>query len=1335
MVGRPGMRLVVLRGSLAALVFAIALPVFGQRPTGGAADLVREFVHESWSVRDDLPAANFFTVLQGRDGYLWFATDHGLVRFDGVRMTLFEPQPASATADQGVTAITEGRDGGLWVGTSAGMVARFDGSRFGDWVKTGGNRVAAVMEDGAGAVWAGTNLGVCRVEGHTCTTWPGSAGMFVRTMGLDARGQLYVGGRGLFRRTATGFETLSILPTPNAAVSHISWDRTGTMWLATSEGVLRVVLAREPGGAPQVTTLDTRDGLPSKYALTVVPGAGDDLWIGTLGGGIAVRRQGRVMSMNLVDGLSDSRVNRIALDAEGRVWAATSGGLDRFSPRACITYGRQDGLPDPLVWTVEGNASGDIWLSTDAGGITRFVGGHFTTWHLPGPRVRQEVGAVVPMRDGSLLITLVQGGVVRFRNGRFDDLSVLPGAPTGRVRKIVERANGEAYLAGAQGLFRFKDGAFTRIDLPGAGGDVGLNTMTLAPDGSLWAIGSALYHVRETRAERVATLAQLGLGSVSALMAEADRLWLSPAHGGLHLREASGRVSALAGANPDLLSDAFVVVDDHRGYVWLASTFGLQRVPKQGLLDFAAGRAKTVQVDRFDKNDGLLSTEFNSSGGSSAWLAPDGRLWLAGAYGLVQVDPARLAPRHAALHVRVETVRAAGRAHPLAGGATVQKGEPIEIDFTALGLHAPRRARFRYRLSGFDEQWVESGTRRTAYYTNLPGGTYQFEVTVTTDAGLWSTGAATLPLRIVPPFYETLTFLSFATLGIVAAAVVLLDWRGRALRRRARLLEQQVTERTRALQEQMASRQEAEEALRRAHDDLEVSVAARTRELARANEALSLSQDRLRLLVQQLPAVLWSTDASLVCTSLMGSGLTPLGLQPDVIVGRSLSEFAAALDPAHWAIDAHRRALAGESQTREDRLGGRVYDWRLEPLRDGAGAITGTVGLALDVTDQTRLQEQFLQAQKMEGIGRLAGGVAHDLNNILTAVLGFVDLGEASRDASELRGNLEEIRQAAERAASLTRQLLAFARRQPTTPRTLDLNAVLSNLEPMLRRLIGEDVELSITCGGPACVVRADAGNLEQVIVNLVVNGRDAMPQGGGLTIECAALTLAGDRAAELEVPFGDYVRLTVRDTGCGMPEEVRRHAFEPFFTTKGQGQGTGLGLATCFGIVRQAGGSITIDSVVGYGTAVMVYLPRAHGALDQQTEAAGTPMPRGAETVLVAEDEPQVRHLVRSALERCGYRVLEAVDGEDALEVAAAHGGRIDLLLSDVVMPRMGGPELARRLSVVRPGTRLLFMSGYAEQTLLDEAARAGAGQPIAKPFRVNALADRVREALDGMH
>jgi two-component system, cell cycle sensor histidine kinase and response regulator CckA len=287
----------------------------------------------------------------------------------------------------------------------------------------------------------------------------------------------------------------------------------------------------------------------------------------------------------------------------------------------------------------------------------------------------------------------------------------------------------------------------------------------------------------------------------------------------------------------------------------------------------------------------------------------------------------------------------------------------------------------------------------------------------------------------------------------------------------------------------------------------------------------------------------------------------------------------------------------------------------------------------------------------------------------------------------------------------------------------------------MLRRLIGEDVELSLACNGDeTSVVRADAGNLEQVIVNLVVNGRDAMPEGGGLTIDCSQVTLAGDRAAELEVPFGDYVRMTVRDTGCGMPEEVRRHAFEPFFTTKAQGKGTGLGLATCFGIVRQAGGSITIDSVVGYGTAVTVYLPRFHGALDQQADSTGTPMPRGAETVLVAEDEPQVRHLVRRALERCGYRVLEAVDGEDALEVAAAHGGRIDLLLSDVVMPRMGGPEPARRLSVDRPETRLLFMSGYAEQTLLDEAARAGAGQPIAKPFRVNALADRVREALDGV-
>jgi two-component system, cell cycle sensor histidine kinase and response regulator CckA len=379
-------------------------------------------------------------------------------------------------------------------------------------------------------------------------------------------------------------------------------------------------------------------------------------------------------------------------------------------------------------------------------------------------------------------------------------------------------------------------------------------------------------------------------------------------------------------------------------------------------------------------------------------------------------------------------------------------------------------------------------------------------------------------------------------------------------------------------------------------------------------------------------------------------------------------------------------------------------------------------------------EEQLRQAQKMEAIGRLAGGVAHDFNNLLSVIMGYAQVLASELDPSvPSRSFVEEIQSAGLRAAQLTKQLLAFGRKQVLVPRLVDLNEIISDMARMLERIIGEDIDLRLVPAPELGLASLDPHQVEQIVMNLVVNARDAMPSGGKLTIETQNVTLDEEFATRhLGVAPGPFVMIAVTDTGAGLDADTRARIFEPFFTTKRGGQGTGLGLSTVFGIVQQSGGTIWVYSEVGRGTTFKIYFPVSDG----HAEALRTsPMPdvmRGSETVLLVEDEPLVRTLVKKILTRLGYDVLEAASGAEALEIHKATGKRVDLLLTDVVMPNMSGVELAAALRERLPGLRVLMMSGYTDNAMQHHGARTEELPLLDKPIDVHSLGKRVREALD---
>ena len=381
-------------------------------------------------------------------------------------------------------------------------------------------------------------------------------------------------------------------------------------------------------------------------------------------------------------------------------------------------------------------------------------------------------------------------------------------------------------------------------------------------------------------------------------------------------------------------------------------------------------------------------------------------------------------------------------------------------------------------------------------------------------------------------------------------------------------------------------------------------------------------------------------------------------------------------------------------------------------------------------------EKQLLQSQKLEAVGRLAGGISHDFNNLLTVILGYSDIMKRNLQVGHpLRRNVEEIVRASERAASLTRQLLAFSRKQVMQPKVFDLNTIVTDLEKMLRRMIGEDVELRVSLKDELDHIKADPVQLEQVIMNLVVNARDAMPRGGKLSIETSNVYLDEAYAREhVSVVPGDYVMLAISDTGCGMKEETRLHIFEPFFTTKEQGKGTGLGLSMVYGIVRQSGGNVWVYSEEGRGTTFKIYFPRvtAHAEVFKRI-SGGLDSPRGSETILLVEDAELVRKLARQVLEAAGYRVLEAASAEAAIDICERiNGDKIDLLLTDVVMPGMSGNEMSRILLAKQPDMPVLYMSGYTDDAIVQHGVLEAGINFLQKPFTPGALASKVREVLD---
>ena len=527
-------------------------------------------------------------------------------------------------------------------------------------------------------------------------------------------------------------------------------------------------------------------------------------------------------------------------------------------------------------------------------------------------------------------------------------------------------------------------------------------------------------------------------------------------------------------------------------------------------------------------------------------------------------------------------------------------------------------------------------------------------------------------------------------------------------------------------------------AVRRAMKEVEEQATNR-----RTKESLRETEQQLRIVFSESPLgiALVGVDGRPLLTNAALQKM--LGYTGEELSRMPFTEFTHPEDCAK-DVDLYQQLIQGtrhsyQIEKRYLRKDGQVVFGRLSVnvAREPANHSNFAIGMVEDITDRRNLETQFIEAQKMDVIGQLASGVAHDFNNILAIVMGYNDLlAKELPPDSPFQGYSEEIRLASARAAQLTKQLLVFSRKQTVQPAILDLNVVVQDLDKMLRRLIGEHIEMAVVSGESIGHIKADSGYIGQVVMNLAINARDAMPDGGKLTIATNNVTLDVEHECGRKTVIpGNYVMLSVQDTGTGMNSNVKAHLFEAFFTTKPLGKGTGLGLATCRTIVEQCLGHISFSSEVGKGTIFRVYFPRVYQPLNVETSPVPTgPLPRGTETLLLVEDEPGVRQMACRVLENQGYEVLSAPNGQDALRVARDHRGNpIQLVVSDVIMPRMGGKAMAEWLKTAYPDLKILFTSGYTDGDIVESGVLAAGVVFLPKPYTPATLAYKVREMLDG--
>jgi PAS domain S-box-containing protein len=1268
---------------------------------------ITQYGVQVWTTAQGLPSNAVNAVLQSRDGYLWLGTEDGLVRFDGTQFTLYDRSTVPAFKVSDVTALVETPSGVLYAATTGGVIRFKNGlfTRFGREQGLGEERVWAICGDGGEGLWIGTpHDGLYRLEGEAVSRFPivppePTSGVNTLVAALPGSyglrpGEspgLYVGQGFWLSLLSGGRSERLVLPEPfcRSPVTAVLPDHLGRLWVGTDIGVVRLSAA-----GPKAFT--TAEGLKNDRIFFIAGDGDGNTWIGSYGGGLArVTPDDRVEVLTVETGLADDRPLCFLEDRQGAAWVGTrGGGLNRLVGGPAIPFTTVQGLTSDKVYSILQDRQGALWLGTAGGGVNRIQGGKNSSWTIRQGLSSDSVYALFEDRDGILWAGTGDGRLNRFDGRGFSTVHFQPEGSRAKVACIAQDRDGTLWVGTrGSGLWARRGGRFD----PVAAGDKppgwGIYAILFDGDGTMWlGTSEGLYRKDAGGFTHCLQEPELGREKVFGLCRDTSgNLWLTTYSGGL-ICYRDGRARRITGEFGLGKNTFYQALDDGRGSLWLTSNGGILVVALADLKAFLEGRSATVRSRVLGIEEGLLTLECNGGGQPSACLASDGQLWFPTARGAVAVDPKRLASLGPPPPAHIQSILANGQPMPLGGGVTLPRGAgALEIRFSVPSLLHPGRYQVAYQLEGFDRGWIPAGRRRTAYYTNLPPGSFRFRVR--SEDGPLTGPEAALSIRLDPPLYRHPLFVALLAALVAVAGFAAYRLRVGLLERRGGVLEEMVARRTAELTSERDRVQALEERYR-------AVVEGQTEMICR------FTPDGTLLFANATLARLWGQDPE----KMQGENL--FEILPER-VRQGTRDGLASLSPSEpFRMMEQRVAAPGGAL--------RIHQWSVRAFFNAQGKVTGYQAVGRDVTELRRLREQLVQAQKMEAIGLLAGGVAHDFNNLLQAMLsaaGTLRRSCATCDRGE--AVVREIEQDIHRAAQLTRQLLLFARRETARPEALDLNTVARGVDGLLRRFLRENIIFEISLCEGALPVRADVGQLEQAVVNLVVNACDAMPEGG-------RLVLSTGREGR------SFAWFSVRDSGPGIPEELKGRIFEPFFTTKGVDQGTGLGLSVVLGIVQRNGGTIEVVTPPGGGAEFRVVLPLMEEPLPE-APGTGSASPGSRERplhrVLLVEDATGVREWLGEALSMLGYRVTAASTMRAAMDRLEA--GSYDVVLSDVLLPDGSGVDIARRVAAMFPSPALVLVSGYSRDDVLRREVMEGNVRFLQKPFGLDALEREMAAAL----
>ena len=1283
------------------IFLALTLPAVASAQSGGLDPQrpISQYLHDIWTIDQGLPQNGILAIAQGPDGYLWLGTEAGLVRFDGVSFTTFTTATTSALKDNYVSFVAMDATGDVLAGTWVGGVTRVSARTSATIPGAEGSFVNGVYRDRAGRLWVARTGSILLLQNGAFQPAAGSEGS-VFSLADDSSGLLLAGtNHGL-----AAWQNDRWVPWQprgggiTGAVWTVYHDRTDGWWFGTPDA-----LYAYRGG--RLERFDAAHGLPPGGVTSILESRNGQLWVGTDGGGLARlvnRPKLGFERFSTRDGLSDDAVTFLLEDHEGSLWVGTRhGGLNRFRQPIFTIYSPTEGLSAKVVWSVYGDRQGALWIGTEAGGVDRLQQGRFANY-MRG----KSVVATLQTRDG-ILWAATREGLVRLRGGRWEPMTFGGTHPTLSVSALTEDRTGALWLGGSDGLYRWKGGVLRDYTAQAGLTAVKIRTIVEDRDGVLWigTHGRGLLRLQNDRFTTLTTKDGLSSDVVESLFADEQGLWVG-GEAGVNLVR-NGKINVLPLKFDVLMTDLFTIVKDDGGHLWLSSNQGLAQVNERELLAAVDGHGKdSVLVHEMISLDGRRRIEFNGTSQNAGWKSPDGRLWFPSIKGLVVVDPAHLTSNALPPPVHIERIFVDGRAVPVTDSVNVPpSGGRLELHYTATSLLVPERVRFRYRLEGYDKDWVEAGTRRVAYYTQVPGGHYRFHVRAANNDGVWNESGAALSFRLGLHFYETWWFYVLSGLAVLAAVLGGVRLRVRSIQNLARHLAELVDERTGELRQEVAERSRAEE--------------------------------RYRHLFDSNPQPVWVSDRETL-------GFLAVNDAATRHYGYSREEFAAMKltdlqQPSQGAALSEWIRTAGDGWRGSSTWHHHKKDGTAIEVEVAAQAFTyagrpAALIVAADMTARRDLEDRLRQAQKMEAVGQLAGGIAHDLNNVLTAVMAHVDLAVTSLSpGTEQRDDLMQAQSAARRGAGMISKLLGFSRRERIVLTPLHLEALVTEIVPTVQRMLPK-IEVVVSWEKDLQPVAADAGAVQHMLLNLANNSADAMPDGGGgrlkIHLEPAGPDEKQMAANEWGTP-GHYVVLSVSDNGSGMAPETLARIFEPYFTTKPADRGSGLGMAMVYGLMKQHLGYVLVNSTLGVGTEVRLYFPVSAHAVETTVPDVRPVRPHAKQTILVVEDQEAVRSAAIRGLKRFGYTVFAAADGEEGLDLWHKHAETIDLVVSDIIMPRMGGLALYEAVSREREGVRFLLTSGFTGEETLQHTPTTRALPFLPKPWTLNELLEAVRGVL----